>query len=117
MSSKKPLIVAGGGVHFSEATQMLDQIRSEKGYPVCEIQAGKGSLAYDHPCCVSAIGATGILAANILERKNGSCDRNWYRYSDFTTASKTIFRNPKVKFVNINVFEMDAHKHNGDRLK
>ncbi len=115
-SSKKPLIVAGGGVLFSEATQMLDKFVRKSGIPVSETQAGKGSLAYDHPCCVSAIGATGNLAANILAKETDLVIGIGTRYSDFTTASKTIFQNPKVKFVNINVFEMDAYKHNGIAL-
>ena len=112
-TAKKPLIVAGGGVLFSEATQELEKFVVQTGIPVCETQAGKGSLAYNHPCCVGAIGATGNLAANILAKDADVVIGIGTRYSDFTTASKTIFQNPSVKFVNINVFEMDAYKHSG----
>jgi 3D-(3,5/4)-trihydroxycyclohexane-1,2-dione acylhydrolase (decyclizing) len=114
--AKKPLIVAGGGVLFSGATQALDKFVRKNGIPVSETQAGKGSLAYDHPCCVGAVGATGNLAANSLAKETDLVIGIGTRYSDFTTASKTIFQNPKVKFVNINVFEMDAYKHSGVAL-
>jgi 3D-(3,5/4)-trihydroxycyclohexane-1,2-dione acylhydrolase (decyclizing) len=111
--AKHPLIVAGGGVLFSEATQELDKFVLQAGIPVCETQAGKGSLPYNHPCCVGAVGATGNLAANILAKDADVVIGIGTRYSDFTTASKTIFQNPDVKFININVFEMDAYKHSG----
>jgi 3D-(3,5/4)-trihydroxycyclohexane-1,2-dione acylhydrolase (decyclizing) len=111
--AKKPLIVAGGGVLFSEATQELDKFVIQSGIPVCETQAGKGSLAYNHPCCVGAIGATGNLAANTLAKDADLVIGIGTRYSDFTSASKTIFQNPNVRFININVFEMDANKHSG----
>ncbi|MFH1446201.1 MAG: 3D-(3,5/4)-trihydroxycyclohexane-1,2-dione acylhydrolase (decyclizing) [Chloroflexota bacterium] len=112
-SSNHPLIVAGGGVHYSSATHELDLFCVQTGIPVGETQAGKGSLAYNHSCCVGAIGATGTLAANILARDADLVIGVGTRYSDFTTASKTAFQNPDVKFININLFEMDAFKHNG----
>jgi 3D-(3,5/4)-trihydroxycyclohexane-1,2-dione acylhydrolase (decyclizing) len=115
-TSKKSLIVAGGGVLFSGATQELDKFVRRTGIPVSETQAGKGSLPYDHPCCVGAVGATGNLAANTLAKETDLVIGIGTRYSDFTTASKTIFQNPQVKFVNINVFEMDAYKHGGVAL-
>ncbi len=111
--AKRPLIVAGGGVLFSEATQELEKFVTQTGIPVCETQAGKGSLSYNHPCCVGAVGATGNLAANILAKDADVVIGIGTRYSDFTTASKTIFQNPNVRFININVFEMDAYKHSG----
>ena len=80
------------------------------GIPVAETQAGKGSLAYDHPQCVGAIGATGTLAANRLARDADLVIGIGTRYSDFTTASMTAFQNPEVRFVNINVAEFDAYK-------
>jgi 3D-(3,5/4)-trihydroxycyclohexane-1,2-dione acylhydrolase (decyclizing) len=111
-AAKRPLIVAGGGVLFSDATQSLSRFAKATGIPVGETQAGKGALAWDHPCNLGAIGATGTLAANRI-----ACDADLVigvgtRYSDFTTASKTLFQNPGVQFVNINTFEMDAFKHN-----
>lgn len=108
--SKSPLIIAGGGVLYSEATDALAKLASSTGIPVCETQAGKGSLAFDHPQCVGAIGATGTLVANRLARDADCVIGIGTRYSDFTTASRTAFQNPQVRFVNINVTEFDAYK-------
>jgi len=110
-ASKKPLIVAGGGVLYSEAHKALAKFAAATGIPVGETQAGKGSLAYDHPQNLGAIGVTGTFAANRIAREADLIIGVGTRYSDFTTASKTAFRNPKVKFVNINVAEFDAFKH------
>ena len=112
-ASRKPLIVAGGGVIYSDATQMLRSFIDQTGIPVGETMAGKGSLSYDHPLNMGAIGATGALPANRL-----ACDADVVigigtRYSDFTTASKTAFQNLDVCFININVTEFDAGKHHG----
>ncbi len=112
-ASKRPLIVAGGGVLFSLATDALDEFSRQTGIPVCETQAGKGALPYNHPCNLGAIGATGTLSANRVARDADLVIGIGTRYSDFTTASKTAFQNPKVRFVNINLFEMDAFKHYG----
>lgn len=112
-SSKKPLIVSGGGVLFSGACEALDAFARQTGIPVGETQAGKGALAYDHPQCLGAIGATGTLAANRAAHNADLVIGIGTRYSDFTTASKTAFQNPAVKFININLFEMDAYKHSG----
>ena len=109
--AKRPLIVAGGGVLYSGAEKVLAEFTRRTGIPVGETQAGKGSLAYDHPACAGAIGATGNLAANRLAAKADLVIGIGTRYSDFTTASKTIFANPAVKFININVAEFDAYKH------
>src|SRR4051812_43215987 len=114
--ARRPLVVAGGGVIYSEATAALRAFCDATGIPVAETQAGKGSLPYDHPSCLGAIGATGTFAAN-----RGAADADLVigigtRYSDFTTASKTAFRNPAVRFVNINVADFDAAKHNGIRV-
>ena len=112
-ASRKPLIVAGGGVIYSDATQMLRSFIDQTGIPVGETMAGKGSLPFYHPLNMGAIGATGALPANRL-----ACDADVVigigtRYSDFTTASKTAFQNPDVRFININVTEFDACKHHG----
>lgn len=112
-SSKRPLIVAGGGVLFSDACQALDVFARQTGIPVSETQAGKGCLPYDHPQCLGAIGATGTLAANRIAHDADLVIGIGTRYSDFTTASKTAFQNPRVRFININLFEMDAFKHSG----
>lgn len=108
--SRKPLIIAGGGVLFSEASDALAKFASQSGIPVAETQAGKGSLPYNHPECVGAVGATGTLAANRLAREADLIIGIGTRYSDFTSASMTAFQNPDVRFVNINTAEFDAYK-------
>jgi 3D-(3,5/4)-trihydroxycyclohexane-1,2-dione acylhydrolase (decyclizing) len=108
--SRKPLIVAGGGVLFSEGSDALEKFVEQTGIPVSETQAGKGSIAYDHPQAVGAIGATGTSAANQLARDADLIIGIGTRYSDFTTASMTAFANPAVRFININVAEFDAYK-------
>jgi len=100
-------------VLYSGATRILDKFCRQTGIPVGETQAGKGSLPYDHPCNLGAIGATGTLAANQVARDADLVIGIGTRYSDFTTASKTAFQNPQVRFININLFEMDAFKHWG----
>ncbi len=110
-AAKNPLIIAGGGVLYSEASEALSDFAKATGVPVCETQAGKGSLAYDHPQNVGAIGVTGTPGANILARQADLIIGIGTRYSDFTTASKTAFQNPSVRFVNINVSEFDSGKH------
>jgi len=109
--ARVPLIVAGGGVLYSEATQMLARFAEATGIPVCETQAGKGALPFDHPQNVGAIGVTGTPGANILAREADLVLGIGTRYSDFTSASKTAFQHPAVRFVNINVSEFDANKH------
>jgi 3D-(3,5/4)-trihydroxycyclohexane-1,2-dione acylhydrolase (decyclizing) len=109
-ASRRPLIIAGGGVLYSEAWGALAAFAAQSGIPVGETQAGKGSLPYDHPQCVGAVGATGTLAANRLARDADLVVGIGTRYSDFTTASMTAFQNPRVRFVNINVAEFDAYK-------
>ena len=110
-SAQKPLIVAGGGVIYSDATGALAKFATRTGIPVAETQAGKGSLPYDHPQAVGAIGVTGTPGANILAREADLIIGIGTRYTDFTTASKTAFQNPNVRFININVAEFDAYKH------
>jgi len=109
-NAKKPLLIAGGGVLFSEASDALAAFASQTGIPVAETQAGKGSLPYDHPQCVGAIGATGTLAANRLAHDADLIIGVGTRYSDFTSASMTAFQSPDVRFVNINTAEFDAYK-------
>ena len=109
--AKKPLIVAGGGVLYSEASAALAKFAEATGIPVCETQAGKGALLYDHPQEVGAVGVTGTPGANILAREADLIVGIGTRYSDFTSASKTAFQHPDVRFININVAEFDAYKH------
>ncbi len=111
--ARRPLIVAGGGVIYSEATDALRSFVEATGIPVAETQAGKGSLAYDHPCSVGAIGATGTTAANALAAEADVVLGIGTRYSDFTTASRSAFQHPQVRFVNLNVVSFDAAKHSG----
>lgn len=110
-NAKRPMIVAGGGVIYSEATELLKQFVDATGIPVGETMAGKGSLRFDHPCNMGAIGVTGTLAANQIARDADLVIGIGTRYSDFTTASKTAFQHPDVTFININVAEFDANKH------
>ena len=112
-ASKRPLIVAGGGVIYSEATDVLRRLVKTTGIPVGETQAGKGSLPYDQAGAVGAIGATGTPAANRVAAEADVVIGVGTRYSDFTTASKTAFQNPDVRFVNINIAESDTHKLGG----
>ncbi len=109
-AAKKPLIVAGGGVLMSEATDALAAFVEKTGIPVGETQAGKGSLKWDHAQCMGAIGATGSLASNRLAHDADLVIGIGTRYSDFTSASMTAFQNPDVRFVNINTAEFDAYK-------
>ena len=109
--SKHPLIVAGGGVLYSEATGTLQRFVDQTGIPVGETMAGKGGLRYDHPLNLGAIGATGTFAANRVAKDADLVIGIGTRYSDFTTSSKTAFQHPEVRFVNINVAAFDASKH------
>ncbi len=109
-SSKKPLIIAGGGVIYAEATEALKKFAEQTGIPVTETQAGKGTMPYDHPLVLGAMGATGTPGAFEMARESDLIIGIGTRYSDFTTASKTAFQNPDVKFININIAEFDAFK-------
>ncbi|HXI89199.1 MAG TPA: 3D-(3,5/4)-trihydroxycyclohexane-1,2-dione acylhydrolase (decyclizing) [Blastocatellia bacterium] len=110
-AAKKPLIIAGGGVIYSEASSALSHFVERTGIPVGETQAGKGALSFDHPQNLDAIGVTGTTGANLIAREADLVIAIGTRLSDFTTASKTAFQNPDVRFININVAAIDAHKH------
>jgi 3D-(3,5/4)-trihydroxycyclohexane-1,2-dione acylhydrolase (decyclizing) len=112
-AARRPLLVVGGGTIYSEATTALRRLVDATGIPVAETQAGKGSLPYDHPANLGAIGATGTFAANRVAAEADLVIGVGTRWSDFTTASKTAFRDPDVRFVNINIAEIDASKHAG----
>ena len=110
-ASRKPVIIAGGGVIYSEATEILKNLVEITGIPVAETFAGKGSLPYNHPSNLGAAGATGTPGANEFTSEADLVIGIGTRYSDFTTASKTAFQNPDVKFININIADFDSYKH------
>jgi 3D-(3,5/4)-trihydroxycyclohexane-1,2-dione acylhydrolase (decyclizing) len=112
-SARRPLVVAGGGVHYSGAVEALTAFCEATGIPVGQSQAGKGTLAWDHPQCLGAIGSTGTTAANAVAAEADVVIGIGTRYSDFTTASRTAFQAPDVRFVNVNVAPIDAVKHSG----
>jgi 3D-(3,5/4)-trihydroxycyclohexane-1,2-dione acylhydrolase (decyclizing) len=112
-AAKTPLIVAGGGVIYSEATGTLARFAAETGVAVVETMAGKGALAFDHPEALGAVGVTGTPGANRLAREADLVIVIGSRLSDFTTASKTAFQHPGVRFINVNITEFDAGKHQG----
>jgi 3D-(3,5/4)-trihydroxycyclohexane-1,2-dione acylhydrolase (decyclizing) len=109
-TTKRPMIVAGGGVRYSAAEADLAAFASAYTVPVAETQAGKGSLAWDHPLNLGPIGATGGLAANRYAREADLVIALGTRLGDFTTASSTAWQNPEVRFVGINVGAADAAK-------
>ncbi|GAA4195222.1 3D-(3,5/4)-trihydroxycyclohexane-1,2-dione acylhydrolase (decyclizing) [Microbacterium oryzae] len=110
-AAKRPFLVAGGGVLYSDAERELRAFVEATGIPVGTSQAGGGVLNWDHPQNLGGVGATGTLAANRLAAEADVVIGIGTRYSDFTTASRTAFQNPDVTFVNINVAAFDAYKH------
>ncbi|MFB2118377.1 3D-(3,5/4)-trihydroxycyclohexane-1,2-dione acylhydrolase (decyclizing) [Parapedobacter sp. 2B3] len=112
-AAKRPMIVAGGGVIYGEATAALHAFVHATGIPVAETFAGKGSLPYNDPHQLGAMGATGTEGANAISATADLVIGIGTRYSDFTTASQTAFQHPDVAFININIAEFDAHKQAG----
>jgi len=112
-AARRPLIVAGGGVIYSEATVALRALVDATGIPVAETMAGRGALVSEHPLSLGALGATGGSAGNRLAREADLVIGLGTRWSDFTTASKSAFQHPDVRFVNVNVAAFDAGKHGG----
>jgi 3D-(3,5/4)-trihydroxycyclohexane-1,2-dione acylhydrolase (decyclizing) len=110
-AAKTPLIVAGGGTIYSEATGALERFASTTGVAVVETMAGKGAMVFDHAQALGAIGVTGAAGANRLARDADLVIVVGSRLSDFTTASKTAFQHPDVRFITINITEFDAGKH------
>jgi 3D-(3,5/4)-trihydroxycyclohexane-1,2-dione acylhydrolase (decyclizing) len=109
--SGRPVIIAGGGVRYSDASDTVREFAERTGIPVAETHAGKGVLSYDHPLSLGGAGVAGTRAANVIAEEADLVIGIGTRFTDFITASKTAFQNPGVRFVNINVFEHDAHKH------
>ncbi|MFT4640828.1 MAG: 3D-(3,5/4)-trihydroxycyclohexane-1,2-dione acylhydrolase (decyclizing) [Verrucomicrobiales bacterium] len=110
-ASKRPMIITGGGTIYSEATDQLRAFVKRTGVPVAETMAGKGALRYDDPCNLGAAGVTGTEGANVIATEADLVIGIGTRYSDFTTASKTAWQDPKVRFININITDFDAFKH------
>ncbi len=108
--ARRPMIIAGGGVIYSEATAALRALAEATGIPVAETQAGKGAMPYDHPSALGAVGATGTRAANLIARDADLVIAVGTRLGDFTTASRTAFQDPGVRIVGVNVAAFDAHK-------
>ncbi len=115
-TKKKPLIVCGGGVRYSQAGQILQKFAKQFGIPFAETQAGKSAVVSDHALNVGGVGETGCLAANRLAKEADLVIGIGTRYTDFTTSSKWIFQNPNVQFLNINVARFDAYKLDGVQL-
>ncbi len=115
-SAKAPLVVAGGGVVYAEASEQLRAFASATGIPVSDTHAGKGAINWDHPLAVGAVGSTGASSANALAREADVVIGVGTRYSDFTTASHTVFANTGVRFVNVNVLGFDAAKHGAEMV-
>ncbi|MEU2336420.1 3D-(3,5/4)-trihydroxycyclohexane-1,2-dione acylhydrolase (decyclizing) [Streptomyces sp. NPDC013172] len=115
-AARRPLIVAGGGVHHSRAEDALRGLVEATGIPVASTQAGKGSLRHDHPADLGGIGHTGTAVADDLARTADLVIGVGTRYSDFTTASGTLFQNPAVRFLNLNITGLDAHKQSAHPL-
>ncbi|HWU09366.1 MAG TPA: 3D-(3,5/4)-trihydroxycyclohexane-1,2-dione acylhydrolase (decyclizing) [Streptomyces sp.] len=109
-TARRPLIVAGGGVHHSAAEEALAAFAAATRIPVASTQAGKGSLRHDHPADVGGIGHTGTATADALAREADLVIGIGTRYTDFTTASGTLFADPAVRFLNLNITGFDAHK-------
>lgn len=112
-AARRPMIVAGGGVHYSGAEEALDRLCEVTGIPVGETQSGKGSLLHGHPQLMGAVGSTGTTAANAIARDADLVIGIGTRWSDFTTASRTAFGAESVRFVNINIAAFDAGKQSG----
>ncbi|MGW1285092.1 3D-(3,5/4)-trihydroxycyclohexane-1,2-dione acylhydrolase (decyclizing) [Streptomyces sp. NPDC002586] len=111
--ARRPLVVAGGGVHHSRAEAALAEFAEATGIPVASTQAGKGSLRYDHPQDVGGVGHTGTATADELARTADLVIGVGTRYTDFTTASGTLFAHPGVRFLNLNIAPFDGHKLSG----
>ncbi len=118
-NAKKPLVIVGGGVRFSEAGEAVEQFCEEFKIPFGETQGGKSACRSSHPYCLGGIGVTGTSAANVTARDADAVIAIGSRLSDFTTSSKWLFKNKDVKFVTINncryhAYKMDAVKAVGD---
>lgn len=115
-AAKRPMIIAGGGAIYSEASEELRAFASATGIPVADTQAGKGAINFDHPCAIGGVGSTGGDSGNHIADTADLVIGIGTRYSDFTTASKTQFKNRDVRFININVLPFDAAKQSAEMV-
>ncbi|HPT78125.1 MAG TPA: 3D-(3,5/4)-trihydroxycyclohexane-1,2-dione acylhydrolase (decyclizing) [Candidatus Atribacteria bacterium] len=115
-NKKKPILICGGGVRYSEAAEAFKAFAEKFNIPFGETQAGKSAIPWDHPLNLGGIGGTGNLAANLIAKDADLVIGVGTRYTDFTTSSKWLFQNPDVDFVNINVAEFDAYKLDGVKV-
>jgi len=113
---KKPLLICGGGVRYSEAGQALIQFAEAFNIPYAETQAGKSAPLYSHPLNVGGVGTAGCLSANMLAHETDLVIGVGTRYTDFTTASKWLYQNPDVDYLNINIALFDAYKMDAVRV-
>jgi 3D-(3,5/4)-trihydroxycyclohexane-1,2-dione acylhydrolase (decyclizing) len=109
-AAERPVVIAGGGVHYAFATEQLREFAEATGIPVVYTQAGVGVMDWDHPLCLGAVGSTGSTASNAVVAEADLVIGIGTRYEDFTTASRTAFQHPDVRFVNVNVAAFDAYK-------
>ncbi|MCP4177515.1 MAG: 3D-(3,5/4)-trihydroxycyclohexane-1,2-dione acylhydrolase (decyclizing) [bacterium] len=116
-SKKKPLLICGGGVKYSEAQNAFQTFAESFNIPFGETQAGKSAIVYSHSLNLGGIGTTGCLAANLIAKKTDLVIGVGTRYSDFTTASKSLFQNSDVEFLNINICGFDSIKLDGVSVK
>ena len=116
-NAKKPMLIAGGGVLYSEAETVLKEFAESTGIPVAETYAGKGTLHYQHPLNLGALGGTGTKGANEIAAEADLVIGIGTRYGDFMSASKSAWQNPDVTFININIAEMDAFKQSAIPLQ
>ncbi|AEE97876.1 3D-(3,5/4)-trihydroxycyclohexane-1,2-dione acylhydrolase (decyclizing) [Mahella australiensis] len=116
MSKKKPILICGGGVKYSEAQEAFRTFAEAFNIPFGETQAGKGAITWDHELNLGGIGATGNIAANTIAKEADLVIGVGTRYTDFTTSSKWLFQNPDVDFLNINIASFDAYKLDGVRV-
>ena len=115
-AAKRPMVISGGGTIYSEASEQLRAFATATGIPVADTQAGKGAINYDHPCAIGGVGSTGGDSGNHIADRADLVIGVGTRYSDFTTASKTQFKDPGVRFVNINVTPFDAAKQSAEMV-
>ena len=111
-SKKKPMVICGGGVRYSEAGQALADFCTKFNIPFGETQAGKSAVVWDHPMNLGGMGVTGGLAANRISSETDAVIAVGTRLSDFTTESKWAFKNSDAVFVSLNVNSFDAYKMN-----
>ena len=115
-AARRPMVISGGGTIYSEASEQLRAFATATGIPVADTQAGKGAINYDHPCAIGGVGSTGGDSGNHIADRADLVIGVGTRYSDFTTASKTQFKDPGVRFVNINVTPFDAAKQSAEMV-